>query len=292
MVSSARWRLVATGGSRTFRRCSVPAAAARDSTVLCRTSDSAAAAAGTHAVVFDISSGQRKAGLSGGQAPRLVISTVVGCPKFKLVMSGVVHEDCYIREEAQSKRGILSFTYPTENGVVTSWDDMEKIRYLYEQELKMKRSERPALLTKTPLNPFHREKMSEMVFESFQVPSLFVTLQALTAPYACARTTGLVLDSGNGVTVMVPVYKGCYLLRGITRLEFAGKGVTKYLARLLSETRHSFLSTAEEIVRDMKDNPCDVALDPSQNMQKKPEKLRCEYILHDGSAVKAGDQLV
>ncbi|XP_069636634.1 actin-1-like isoform X4 [Haliaeetus albicilla] len=203
------------------------------------------AAAGTRAVIFDIGSGQCKAGLSGEQAPRSVISTVVGYPKFKLVMFGVRHKDCYIGEEAQSKRGILSFTYPMENGVVTSWDDMEKIwRYLYEQELKMKPSERPALLTETALNPlWHREKMAETMFESFQVPALFVTLQALTALYASARTTGLVLDSGDGVTVTVPVYKGCYLLHGITRRDFAGKGVTKYLARLLSEAGQSFVST-------------------------------------------------
>ncbi|XP_069636632.1 actin-1-like isoform X2 [Haliaeetus albicilla] len=215
------------------------------------------AAAGTRAVIFDIGSGQCKAGLSGEQAPRSVISTVVGYPKFKLVMFGVRHKDCYIGEEAQSKRGILSFTYPMENGVVTSWDDMEKI-----------------------------------MFESFQVPALFVTLQALTALYASARTTGLVLDSGDGVTVTVPVYKGCYLLHGITRRDFAGKGVTKYLARLLSEAGQSFVSTAErEIVRDMKEKLCYVALDPSQNMQEKPEKLTCEYILPDGRAVKVGDQL-
>ncbi|KAK4809703.1 hypothetical protein QYF61_006533 [Mycteria americana] len=265
MVSSARWCLVATGGSRTFRRCSAPAAAARDGTVLRRTPDSAAAAAGTRA-----GSGQRKAGLSGEQAPRSVISTVVGHPKFKRVLFGVVREDCYVREEAQSKRGILSFTYPMENGVVTSWDDMEKIwRYLYEQELKMKRSERPALLTETPLNPFPVEKKC---LRCFQVPALFVTLQALTAPYACARTTGLVLDSGERVTVTVPVTKAvtcCVALPGWI---------------LQAKQR--------EVVRDMKEKLCDVALDPSQNMQKKPEKLRCEYILPDGRAVKAGDQLV
>ncbi|XP_010164946.2 actin-85C [Antrostomus carolinensis] len=250
--------------------------------------------ADTCAVIFDIGSGQCKAGLSGEQAPRSVISTVVGYPKFKLVMFGVSHKDCYVGEEAQSKRGILSFTYPMENGIVTSWDDMEKIwSYLYEQELKMKPSERPALLTETPLNPLsHREKMAETMFESFQVPALSVTLQALTALYASARTTGLVLDSGDGVTVTVPVYKGRYLLRGITRLDFAGRGVTEYLARLLLETGHSFVSTAErEIVRDMKEKLCYVALDPRQKMQEKSEKLTCEYILPDGRAVKAGDQL-
>uniref|UniRef100_A0A8B9FYZ9 Actin-like protein n=1 Tax=Amazona collaria TaxID=241587 RepID=A0A8B9FYZ9_9PSIT len=163
----------------------------------------------SRAVIFDIGSGQCKAGLSGEQVPRSVISTVVGYPKFKHVM------------------GILSFTYPLENGLVTSWDDMEKIwRYLYEQELKLKPSEMPVMLTGAPLNPLsHREKMAEVMFESLQVPALFVTLPALMALYASARTTGLVLDSGDGVTVTVPVYGGRYLLHSITRVDFAGRSL-------------------------------------------------------------------
>lgn len=124
------------------------------------------------------------------------------------------------------------------------------------------------------------------------MPVLFVTLQALTALYACARTTGPVLDSGDSVTVTVPVCKGRSLLHGITRLDFAGRGVTKYLVRHLLETRHSSVSTAErEIVRDVKEKLCYVALDPSQNMQEKPEKLMCKYILPDGMALKAEHQL-
>uniref|UniRef100_A0A8C8AWU4 Actin-related protein T2 n=1 Tax=Otus sunia TaxID=257818 RepID=A0A8C8AWU4_9STRI len=217
-------------------------------------------------VIFDIGSGQCKPGLSGEQAPGSVISTVVGCPKFKLVMSGVSHKDCSTREETQSKRGILPFTYPMENGVVPSWDDTEKIwRYLYEHELETERD---------------AKKTTEMMFKSCQVPALFVTLRVLTALYACACTTGLALGGGDDVTIMVPVYKGHYLFRGITRLDFAGRD--QALLRKQVE---------REIVRDMKEKLCYVALDPSQNMQEKPEKLTCEYILPDGRAVKAGDQL-
>ncbi|KAM4646786.1 actin-1-like [Amazona ochrocephala] len=248
----------------------------------------------SRAVIFDIGSGQCKAGLSGEQVPRSVISTVVGYPKFKHVMFGASHKDCYIGEEAQFKKGILSFTYPLENGLVTSWDDMEKIwRYLYEQELKLKPSEMPVMLTEAPLNPLsHREKMAEVMFAGLQVPALFVTLPALMALYASARTTGLVLDSGDGVTVTVPVHEGRYLLHSITRVDFAGRSVTKYLTRLLLETGNSFVSTAErEIVQDIKEKLCYVVLDPSQKMHAEPAKLLRRYILPDGRAVETGDQL-
>ncbi|XP_067422828.1 actin, cytoplasmic-like [Emydura macquarii macquarii] len=246
------------------------------------------------AVIFDNGSGLCKAGLSGEQAPRSVIATVVGYPKSKAIMFGAGQREYYVGEEAQSKRGILSYKYPMEHGRVTSWDDMEKIwRHLFKHELKMKSSERPVLLTEAPLNTLsNREKMAEIMFEGFQVPAIFVALQALMALYASARTTGLVLDSGDGITLTVPVYKGHCLLHGVSRLDFAGRDITKYLAQLLLETGHSFVTTAEkEIVKDIKEKLCYVALDPSQKMQEKPKKLAREYILPDGNVIKMGDQL-
>ncbi|XP_050787664.1 actin-related protein T2 isoform X2 [Gopherus flavomarginatus] len=198
------------------------------------------------AVIFDNGSGLCKAGLSGEQAPRSVIATVVGYPKSKAIMFGAGHREYYVGEEAQSKRGILSFKYPMEHGIVTSWEDMEKIWWhLFKHELKMKPSERPVLLTEAPLNTVsNREKMAEIMFEGFQVPAIFVALQALMALYASARTTGLVLDSGDGVTLTVPVYKGHCLLHGVSRLDFAGRDITKYLAQLLLETGCSFVTNA------------------------------------------------
>uniref|UniRef100_A0A8D0H657 Actin-85C-like n=1 Tax=Sphenodon punctatus TaxID=8508 RepID=A0A8D0H657_SPHPU len=246
------------------------------------------------AVIFDNGSGLCKAGLSGEQAPRSVIATAVGYPKSKAVMFGSAQREYYIGEEAQAKRGILTFKYPMEHGIVTSWDDMEKIwRHLYKYELGMEARERPELLTEAPMNPLlNREKMTEVMFEGFQVPAMFVALQAVMTLYASARTTGLVLDSGDGVTLTVPIYKGHCLLHSVSRLDFAGRDITKYLARLLLENGHSFVSTAEnEIVKGIKEKLCYVTLLPSQKMQEKAERLVREYILPDGNAIKIGNQL-
>lgn len=104
------------------------------------------------------------------------------------------------------------------------------------------------------------------MFGSFQVPAPFVALQR-AALYACARQrdqcwmVAMVSLSRLLSTKAVT----CYVC--VSRLDFAGRGVTKSLARLLSETGRSSVSTAErEIVRDMKEKLCCVALDPSQNM--------------------------
>nr|XP_003230734.1 PREDICTED: actin-85C [Anolis carolinensis] len=243
------------------------------------------------AVIIDNGSGLCKAGVSGEQAPRTVVASVVGYPKSKAIMFGPVQRQYYVGREAHAKRGILSFKYPIEHGIVTSWDDMEKIwSYIYSRGLRMRAQDRPALLTETPMNPAsNREKMTEVMFEHFQVPALYVGLQPLMALYASARTTGLVLDSGDGVTVTVPIYKGHCLLHAISRINFAGRDITKYLATLLLETGHSFLSSSEqEIVKDIKENLCYVSLEPNNETEK---SVVHTYTLPDGSPVKIGEQL-
>ncbi|KAF7239368.1 Actin [Varanus komodoensis] len=243
------------------------------------------------AVIIDNGSGLCKAGLSGEQEPRVVVATIVGYPKSRSIMFGPVQRGSYVGKEAQDKRGILSLKYPVEHGIVTSWDDMEKIwRYIYKRGLRIRAWERPVLLTEAPLNPApNRETMTEIMFEHFQVPAMFVGLQAMMALYASAHTTGLVLDSGDGVTLTVPIYKGHCLLHAISRMNFAGRDITKYLATLLLESGYAFLSSSEkEIVKNIKENLCYITSDADHQKEK---GLVHQYILPDGNPVQIGDQL-
>ncbi|KAK4934047.1 Centractin [Elasticomyces elasticus] len=250
-------------------------------------------------IIIDNGSGTIRAGFAGADHPQTFFPSYVGRPKHVRVLAGAVEGDTFIGKKAQELRGLLKINYPLEHGIVTDWDDMERIwQHVFENELKAISEDHPILLTEAPLNDRkNREIAAEVLFEKFQTPALYMSIQAVLSLYASGRTTGVVLDVGDGVSHAVPVYEGFAIPSAIRRVDIAGRDVTEDLQLQLRKAGHVLHTSAEkEIVRDMKEKSCFVAIDPRQ-MEKKVEsgqwrmeKNDVEYTLPDNHKIHLGPE--
>lgn len=253
---------------------------------------------GNQPLVIDNGSGLMKAGFAGGETPQVVFPSFVGATKHTRMMPGGAYEggDVFVGNRVQYHRGLFKIQYAMEHGVVTDWNSMHRVwQHVYSKDmLNVQSEDHPVLLTEAPLNPVaNRQRAGEVFFEAFNVPSLFVSPQAVLSLYASGRTTGVVLDVGDGVAHVVPVYEGFTLPHAITRMDIAGRDVTRHLQLLLRRAGYNFQTSAErEVVREIKEKLCYVAFNPTKEEQLEAEKSALavkDMITKSKSTTTSGD---
>jgi len=190
-------------------------------------------------------------GYAGNCEPQYITPTVIstqegkGAQKAATQKKGVEDLDFFIGDEALSYSKTYDLFYPVRHGQIENWTHME---YFWEQcifkYLRCEPEDHFFLLTEPPLNaPENREYTAEIMFETFNVPGLYIAVQAVLALAASwtsrnvkERTlTGTVIDSGDGVTHVIPVAEGYVIGSSIKHIPLAGRDITAFVQQLMRE---------------------------------------------------------
>jgi centractin len=264
-------------------------------------------------IIIDIGSGIIKAGISGQELPKIMFPNYIGEPKYSKVLRSFRKDNQEIQEQYIGKDclkflGILKLRYPVKNGIFENDQDILTIfKYIY-QNLEIDNeeiSEHPILITEPLLNPYsNREKIASALFENLSAPAIFFASQPILSLFSTSSTSGVILESGEGVTQSCIVYEGYSIPNTYIRNNYGGKDVTEYFLTLLQRQGYSFSTTSEfEIVKKMKEDICFTSISGninnpinimSGNMELSSNKNKSEssgiYNLPDGNAIKIGDE--
>jgi len=248
-------------------------------------------------VVCDNGTGFVKCGFAGANFPASIFPSMVGRPilRSEEKIDNVQLKDIMVGDEAQKLRMMLQITYPLDNGIIRNWDDMQYVwDYSFHEKLKVTPSDCKIMLTEAPMNPqANRKKMIEVMFEKYGFKSCYIAIQAVLTLYAQGLLTGVVVDSGDGVTHIVPVYEGFSLPHLTRRLDVAGRDVTRYFIKLLLLRGYAFNRTADfETVRQIKEQVCYVGydLELEKRLAQETTVLTKTYTLPDGRIIKVGGE--
>nr|CAH7731527.1 unnamed protein product [Callosobruchus chinensis] len=258
---------------------------------------------GRKVIVCDNGTGFVKCGYAGSNFPAHIFPSMVGRPIIRAVnkigdieIKDLHVDDLMVGDEVSALRSLLEVSYPMENGVVRNWDDMCHVwDYTFgPKKMNLDPKETKILLTEPPMNPLkNKEKMIEVVFEKYGFAGAYVAIQAVLTLYAQGLITGVVVDSGDGVTHICPVFEQYTLPHLTRRLDIAGRDITRYLIKLLLLRGYAFNHSADfETVRKMKEKLCYIGYDieTEQRLALETTVLVEPYTLPDGRVIKVGGE--
>lgn len=251
-------------------------------------------------IVLDQGTGFVKLGYGNSNAPEFTFPSIVGRPILRAEekLDGPVLKDIMVGNEANAMRSALDIRYPMDNGIVRDWDDME---HLWDYALYEKLGLQPGhlgndkiLLTEAPLNPVkNRERMVGTMLEKYGFGGVYVAIQAVLALYAQGLSSGVVVDSGDGVTHIVPVYESVVLNHLIKRIDIAGRDITRQMISLLLRRGYAFNRSADfETVRQIKEKFCYISydLDFDRKLAADTTVLLEKFELPDGRVITLGSE--
>ena len=271
-------------------------------------------------IVLDNGSGYLKAGFSNQTAPEIVIPALVGreilrygekvdleqikatkkkSDQKKLIKQMIKErhlKQIMIGDEIIGFRSLLDLSYPVSEGVITDEEDLYKLwDYTLTQKLDIEDpSDRKVIVTEAPLNPLSNKlKIFEILFEKIGVGAINIEPQAKCSLFAEGIDTGIVLDSGDGVTHCIPVSDGAILKHSIERMDIAGRHITEYLVRLLQKKGYAFNSSADfDFVRELKEKYCFISndIESDRKLERQTTFYNSYHLLPDETRIRISDE--
>ncbi len=244
-------------------------------------------------IIVDIGSAYVKIGFAGEPGPRFVFPSITGTEKYKSVMVDVSARSIYVGNDVSRMRGVLKITHPIQRGAVMSWDSFyEILNYIFYSLLRVETlSDYPVFYCESPF--MHRETkeyIARLLFETHGVKSLIMMPTPMLSLFSVGLTTGLVIESGDGLTWIAPIINGVLQDHAVQKIPIAGIDVNHNLKNLLMrEGVNISSSAADEIIQDIKEKNCYFVIDPN-NPPKSGEKFSAA--MPDGSTINIANHVL
>jgi actin-related protein len=243
--------------------------------------------------VIDNGSGYMKAGFSGEESPKVMFPTMVGKTKVEGIYVGDEKKESIIGAEAEKKFGILDISYPIQGGTIVNWDEMERIwANTFYGELKISPEEHNLLLSESPfITRKDREKMLEMMFETFNCASTYLVAQSVLAAYSVGKSTGISIDCGHTSLNFAPIYEGFLQRHCVQHIPIAGKDINDILINLLIKNGQVIDSKMQkQSIIKAKESFCFLRHDNEDEIEKKKEDETKEWELPDKKKITIGKE--
>jgi centractin len=236
-------------------------------------------------IIIDVGSAYTKVGFAGDKTPRYIFPSITGTEKYKSVMADVSTRSIYVGNDAMKMRGVLKVSHPIQRGNIMDWNGYyEILNYIFYSLLRIESlAFYPVLYIEQPFIPKEtKEYIARVLYETHKVESLMMVPSPLLSIFSVGLTNGLVIESGDGTTWIVPIINGQIYHQAIQRLNLAGMDVNQNFKALLMREGISLSSSAsEEIIREIKEKNCYFNLDPNVKPSRLDEKFK--FPMPDGT---------
>ena len=219
-------------------------------------------------LIVDCGSGYCKAGYSGYIEPTVTLPTAVWHPQSNNMITKDDKSNLLFGKQAlEAENGVL--IHPIQKTKIIEWDDFELyLDNLFTNELKIKPEEYGIFMTEPPLTlKSSRERLTEILFEKFNTPFIFITNGAVLSSYGAFKYSGFVLDCGYDSSTIVPISNGYPYSSCIQTIDVGGKDVSEFLIKLLVKKGYDE-KKIKKYIKEIKENCCYIENDNNKNNKK------------------------